>query len=99
MRLAGRSVMFLWALTVASSAALAQSSSLPTPGGGEPVLPDPVPGVGADYPPSAATAGQGYVGPPLRKADPDLTCSPWNPCAYASSTPRKLKGMGIGEEP
>ena len=94
MALTARSVIFTLAFTFLSSATFAQGDSLPSTGA-EPMLPDPVPGTGADYPPSAATAGQGYVGPPLRKADPDLTCSPWNPCAYNSSTPGKPKGPGL----
>ena len=74
-------------------AAAAQTTPLPS-SSPEPILPDPSPGAGANYPPSAATAGEAYNGPPLEKADPALQCSPANPCAYPASTPRPLKGIG-----
>jgi len=53
-----------------------------------PVLPDPVPNQGVQYPASAATAGQAYVGPP--KMVLHAECTPFNPCAAASSAPHKL---------
>lgn len=53
-----------------------------------PYMADPVPGTGADYPPSAATATEAYVGPP--KDHPAEACSALSPCALASSAPRKL---------
>jgi hypothetical protein len=64
--------------------AVAQMSA----GSTEPVLPDPVPNRGANYPPSAVTADTAYGGPP--KMTPHLNCSPLNPCALPSSEPRKL---------
>jgi hypothetical protein len=54
----------------------------------DPVSPDPVPGQGADYPPSAVTAGTAYGGPP--KMIPGDACTPFNPCALPSSAPHKL---------
>jgi len=51
----------------------------------EPVLPDPVPGRGADYPPSAATADTAYAGPP--KEIPNKECDPANPCAFVPPVP------------
>lgn len=89
-------VVFALMLMGLSGLALAQTNPLSSSTSAEPVLTDPVPGAGADYPPSAATAGEAYVGPPLEKADPDLGCSPFNPCAYPSSAPRKLKGIDTG---
>jgi len=58
----------------------------------EPVLPDPVPGRGANYPPSAVTADTAYAGPP--REIPNKECDPANPCAFDSSAPGKseLKG-------
>lgn len=52
-----------------------------------PVLSDPVPGTGADYPASAATAGAAYIGPPKEISKNE--CTPDNPCAMPSSGPRK----------
>jgi len=88
------SAVAFFMIALAAFPARAQSSPLSCTAV-EPILPDPVPGAGADLSPSAATAGEGYVGPPLRKADPSLICSPFNPCALPSSTPRKLKGLPL----
>jgi hypothetical protein len=94
MRCSGQVAFFVVALAALPGFAWAQSAPLASTAG-EPTLPDPVPGAGADLAPSAATAGKAYVGPPLRKADPALTCSPFNPCALPSSTPRKLRGLPL----
>lgn len=53
-----------------------------------PVLPDPVPGQGGNFSPSAVTSGQAYGGPPL--GAPSQNCSPFNPCALASSDPHRM---------
>jgi hypothetical protein len=53
-----------------------------------PVLPDPVPDQGTQYPPSAVTAGTAYGGPP--KIILHNQCTAFNPCAQASSAPHKL---------
>jgi hypothetical protein len=54
-----------------------------------PVVSDPVPGKGADFSPSDATATEAYGGPPKAIPDGD-PCTPFNPCALASSAPRAL---------
>lgn len=81
MRRAAILIAFLLAMP---NAALAQMSS----SSADPVLPDPVPNQGATYPPSAATAGMAYGGPP--RMDPRNGCSAFNPCALPSSAPHKL---------
>lgn len=53
------------------------------------VLPDPVPGQGANFSPSAATATEAYGGPPRGTPAGD-PCTPYNPCALPSSAPREL---------
>jgi hypothetical protein len=68
----------------APDSAMAQSDGLDSATG--PVMPDPVPGHGTNFPPSMATSGTAYGGPPL--STPHLDCSPFNPCALASSAPR-----------
>jgi hypothetical protein len=75
-----------WLTGSAFSPALAQSD-LPSTAA-DPVLPDPVPGQGGNFSPSAVTSGQAYAGPPL--ATPRQDCSPFNPCALASSEPHKM---------
>jgi hypothetical protein len=67
-----------------SHEAYAQMTSSST----DPVLPDPVPNKGADYPPSAVTADTAYGGPAKMKSN--AQCSALNPCAVSSSEPHKL---------
>lgn len=55
----------------------------------QPVLPDPTPHQGVDISPQAVTAVTAYGGP--AKEIPLKNCSPVNPCALASSNPRKTK--------
>jgi hypothetical protein len=66
------------------NSALAQSDGLDAATGS--VMPDPIPGQGGNLATSAATSGTAYGGPPL--STPHLDCSPFNPCALASSAPR-----------
>ena len=68
--------------------AWAQDNPLSSGISAEPVLPDPVPTQGANYPPSAATATTAYGGPP--RFTPAAPCSALNPCALPSSAPHKL---------
>ena len=53
-----------------------------------PVIPDPVPGHGADFKPSDATATEAYMGP--GHAAPNDPCTEFNPCALPSSAPHAL---------
>lgn len=53
-----------------------------------PAVSDPVPGKGADFSPSDATATEAYGGPPKAIPDGD-PCSAYNPCALPSSAPRE----------
>jgi hypothetical protein len=73
------------ALLAAPDLALAQSDGISSTAS-DPILPDPVPGQGANFPASTATSGTAYGGPPL--ATPRQDCSPSNPCAVSSSAPR-----------
>ena len=80
-------ILALAPLAMAGSAA-AQDNPIPTQSS-EPILPDPVRGAGANYPPSAVTADQAYAGGTPRttlRGD----CSSFNPCALPSSAPHKL---------
>lgn len=78
--------MFLVLSWAAPYQAAAQENSLPAQSS-EPILPDPVPNQGVDIPAGVATAVTAYGGPP--KAIPQANCTPLNPCALASSDPRK----------
>ncbi len=83
-----RRAAILIALSLAlPNVAMAQMSY----GSSGPVLPDPVANHGADYPPSAATAGIAYGGPP--KTALRNPCTAFNPCALASSAPHKMGPM------
>ena len=80
-----RRAAILIALSLAlPNVAMAQMSY----GSSGPVLPDPVANKGADYPPSAATGGIAYGGPP--KVTLHNACTAFNPCAQASSGPHKI---------
>jgi hypothetical protein len=80
------------ALALASAMAMVQAATAqdnPIPSqSSEPVLPDPVRGQGANYPPAAVTADQAYGGPPRMIAHGE--CSALNPCALPSSAPHRL---------
>lgn len=75
------------ALSFVSAVALAQTDPLAGHTAG-PVMPDPVPGQGADFKPSDATAIEAYGGPP--RAAPSDPCTEFNPCALHSSAPHRL---------
>lgn len=79
------SLILLGTLLSWGDPALAQIDSMASTTA-EPALPDPVPGQGANIPPSMATSGTAYGGPPL--GTPRQDCSPFNPCAVPSSAPR-----------
>jgi hypothetical protein len=57
-----------------------------------PVQPDPVPGQGANYAPSDATATTAYMGP--ARDDLHNDCTEFNPCALPSSAPHPLGQLG-----
>lgn len=75
----------------AADPALAQNDPIPSTAA-DPVLPDPVAGQGANIPPSMATSGTAYGGPPLDT--PRQDCTPLNPCAVPSSAPRDPGVLG-----
>jgi len=76
-------------LLAGSTAGLALAQTDPLAGHtAQAVIPDPVPGQGADFAPSAATATEAYGGPP--RLMPDDPCTEYNPCALPSSAPHKL---------
>jgi hypothetical protein len=76
-----------WLISGASAMAQSTADSLPSTAA-DPILPDPVPGHGWNFPPATVTADQAYAGPPL--ATPRQDCSPLNPCAVPSSGPHKM---------
>jgi hypothetical protein len=65
---------------------LSRSSSVPA------VQPDPVPGQGADFAPSEATATTAYMG--AARDDLHNDCTAYNPCALPSSAPHPLGQLG-----
>ena len=76
--------LFAAALFLSPHAAMAQIAT----GSSDPVLPDPVQGRGAQYPPSAVTTTEAYMGPPHLRTD--NACTSYNPCALPSSAPHRL---------
>ena len=79
----------LTATFAALAPVLAQAQTDPLSGqSAASVMPDPVPGQGADFKPSAATATEAYMGMP--RLERDTSCTEFNPCALPSSAPHPL---------
>ena len=68
--------------------ALAQTDPLSGSPSVAAVQPDPVPGKGANFVPSDATATEAYGGP--AHVALDNSCTEFNPCALPSSAPHPL---------
>jgi hypothetical protein len=82
-RIRRAAILAAFSLAIPNVAAAQMSSS-----SADPVLPDPVPNQGVQYPAGAVTADTAYGGPP--RTTPHNNCAAFNPCAQASSDPHKL---------